>query len=722
MRLVSSTLATSLVLALLVPAPQAGAGDKTSKLERDAREALKEAAALGEQAKTLTGDLCRWQVVLVRATEAVTRAEILLSHVRGGDPALKQQLRKLKAALSQQEKERQLIERLEAIRLQQSFDRGGQTGRQYAAAFRAYGLSVGEGEAGTAAARLREQPTAVREAVLSALDHWALSVGRNQQERAWLRDVLKAADPDPWRTRLREAVARGDAPGLKKLAAGADLARQPPATVSVLAVALGQTGATAEAVTVLRQAQQRHPADFWLNHQLALALLQLRPPQPTEAVRFLTAALALRPHDPAVHVNLGFALLETGKAEEAIAVYRNAIRLRPDLTVAYLGLGQALTRQCASDEAVAAFRQALRLQPDNATAHHRLGRTLYAQGKLDEAIATFREAIRLQPNYAPAHNDLGIALRATGRLDDALAAQRKAIRLNPRLVGAFTQLGHTLAARGDLEEAVAAYRESLRSDPPADVEAPFGLGKVLARMGRLDEAVVSLKRVLELKPDWAEAHGELGHALKRQGRFAEALAALKRGHELGAKQPGRRDRSAEWVKEAERLVELDARLPAILKGKAQPADAAEQLDWARLCRYKRLTAASARFYAEALAARPKLAEDPASANLVGAARAAALAGTGKGEDAGALDAAQRARLRQQALGWLRADLAANHKRLKTGGAEGRATVAARLRQWQREPDLAGVRDGGIAALPQDERQAWTDLWDEVRALLRQARP
>jgi hypothetical protein len=62
-----------------------------------------------------------------------------------------------------------------------------------------------------------------------------------------------------------------------------------------------------------------------------------------------------------------------------------------------------------------------------------------------------------------------------------------------------------------------------------------------------------------------------------------------------------------------------------------------------LGRYKWLTAAAARFYAEAFAAEPKRAEDPASANRSGAARAAALAGAGQGEDAGSLRGERRCR-------------------------------------------------------------------------------
>jgi tetratricopeptide (TPR) repeat protein len=69
-------------------------------------------------------------------------------------------------------------------------------------------------------------------------------------------------------------------------------------------------------------------------------------------------------------------------------------------------------------------------------------------------------------------------------------------------------------------------------------------------------------------------------------------------------------------------------------------------------------AAAARFAAEAFAARPKLADDLRFPNRRNAACSAALAGCGQGQDAAKLDDAERARLRRQALDWLRADLAA----------------------------------------------------------------
>src|SRR5262249_8642897 len=129
---------------------------------------------------------------------------------------------------------------------------------------------------------------------------------------------------------------------------------------------------------------------------------------------------------------------------------------------------------------------------------------------------------------------------------------------------------------------------------------------------------------------------------------------------------------------------------------------------------------AARLYAAAFNADPKLAGSPASARRYSAARAAALAADEKGGDAAKLDAKDRSRLRQQALDWLRDDFKIWAKLLDGDNAKARAAAQKTLQQWQRDPDLAGVRDAkALARLPEDERAAWRELWDEVAKLLKQ---
>jgi serine/threonine-protein kinase len=203
----------------------------------------------------------------------------------------------------------------------------------------------------------------------------------------------------------------------------------------------------------------------------------------------------------------------------------------------------------------------------------------------------------------------------------------------------------------------------------------------------------------------------------------QAVEELRRGHELGSRNPPWPYPSAQWLQDAERLAALDARLPQFLKREAQPADAAERARLGSLCQqpYKRLHAAAARFYAEAFEAEPKLADDLRAGHRYDAACTAALAGCGQGKDADKLDDAERARLRRQALTWLRADLAAWCLLLEKGPNKAGPDVLRTMQHWQGDADFAGVRGpDALARLPEAERPRWQKLWEEVAALRKRA--
>ena len=92
----------------------------------------------------------------------------------------------------------------------------------------------------------------------------------------------------------------------------------------------------------------------------------------------------------------------------------------------------------------------------------------------------------------------------------------------------------------------------------------------------------------------------------------------------------------------------------------------------------------------------------------------------KGEGAAKLDEKNRARLRQQALTWLRADLTAWTQLLAKEPEKARADVHKTLRHWQQDADFAGVRGDRLAGLPKDERQPWQQLWADVEQTLKKA--
>jgi tetratricopeptide (TPR) repeat protein len=339
---------------------------------------------------------------------------------------------------------------------------------------------------------------------------------------------------------------------------------------------------------------------------------------------------------------------------------------------------------------------------------------------LGEAIAVYRRAIELGCKDAASFTNFGEALRATGQLEAALSAYHRAIELDPPHGGvAYCNIGHALRCKRRLGGAEEAYRSAVKLDPKL-AEAYCGLGQVLHSEGKVAEALDAYDRALALDPKLAEGHLALGTVLLQQGRYPEARAATRRG--LGLLAPGDRLRTAarQQLELLGQLPALDAKLAAVLEGKEQPG-AAGQRDLARLCqvRHQRY-ATAARLYTGAFSADPKLADDLGTLDRYAAARAAALAAFARGTDRGTLDTREKARLRRQALGWLRADLSAWAHLLGDDSREA-GRVQWTLWHWKGDGDLAGIREAELLSeLPAGEREAWQEFWSRVDELLQRA--
>jgi serine/threonine-protein kinase len=725
------TLASATTAGLLVALLLGGFGawhleQQAARQRRGVEEALHEVARLQGQA--------RW----AEARLVLDGAQSHLGEAGAED---------LRVRLEQARRDLDLVARLDAIRLKRAtwlgdrFDHAG-ADRGYEEAFRDAGMAEVGGDVEVAAAGVRDAE--VGDALVAALDDWAACAGKRER-RNWLLAVARRADPDPWRDRVRDPAVWDDRAALARLAREKEAADQSPQLLAALATRLRGE----EKERLLRRAQERHPEDFWLNFNLGLAFEEGK--KPGEAVGFYRAALALRPGTYAVytnlgvalsdkgqvdeaiacyhkaieidprhaqaHNNLGNALKDKGRLEEAIACYRQAIAIDPRLASAHTNLGNALSDKGKLDEAIACYRQAIAIDPRHAKAHTNLGNALSDKGKLDEAIACYHKAIEIDPRHALAHYNLGKALRDKGKVDEAIAGYHKAIALDPKYAAAHYNLGLALKDKGKLEEAIACFEKAIAIDP-RDAYAHYNLGNALYVKGKLDEAIACFQKAIDLDPRYAEAHCNLGHTLQRQGRLAESLEPYRRGHALGSKRPGWSYPSLMWVRQARRLVRQEKELPDVLSGKRKPASEAERLEYAGLCALTRRYWSAARLYAGAFTADPTLADDLRAAHRYNAACAAALAAAGQGRDAPKAEDKERARLRRQALGWLRADLALWGKEAEKGTPQARAAVQKMLRHWQKDPDLAGVRDAALAKLPEAERAEWQQLWGEVEALLK----
>ena len=428
------------------------------------------------------------------------------------------------------------------------YDREGAR-QKYQTEFRRYGLDLESLDVEKAARQIRESP--IKQELVAALDGWFQVSRDSHSDKATsaeteLLEVARLADPDKWRLRLRDAIQRNDTSTLTSLAEQKEIVEQPPPTVLMLARALVRENRSDKAAEVLQQAQTKHPADFWLNADLAECIFQIKGAS-DEVLGYQRAALAVRPDTPGAYNRLGIILYGQSKYADAEIAFREAARLKPDYGLFYDNLGAALSQQEKYAEAEAAYREAIRLDPENPTAHIRMGEFLNKRKRFAEAEAAFREAVRLRPADDQVVAALTRFLNSQGRPQEAWEADevfRQTSKSKPDDLANKPKAGDAaayikygpdlLVAKGRDQEAETALREAIRLDAN-NVDSYNLLGIALLRQDKAPEAEDAFRKAIDLAPNAALLHGNLGSSLVEQGKLAEAEAAYRKVVELEPK-------------------------------------------------------------------------------------------------------------------------------------------------------------------------------------------
>src|SRR5262249_46974068 len=160
----------------------------------------------------------------------------------------------------------------------------------------------------------------------------------------------------------------------------------------------------------------------------------------------------------------------------------------------------------------------------------------------------------------------------------ALRDYRKATELQPDNETATFELAELLGRVKRFSEAVG-YWEKAYQRRPRDARVLLGLGYCRRNLSDTKEAVVLLRRLLELHPNTAPGWAELGQAHFEEGRPVEAEDCLRRAlrlapHDRGAaytlalclqQQEGKQDEAKKWLGRWKELEAAAQRKDELLK-------------------------------------------------------------------------------------------------------------------------------------------------------------
>lgn len=191
-----------------------------------------------------------------------------------------------------------------------------------------------------------------------------------------------------------------------------------------------------------------------------------------------------------------------GDTAKAIGYLQQALERDPECALAWAELSRAFVRESDS------------------------GLTPPAEG-YSRAREAAERALQLEPDLPEGHSALGwIRMSHDWDWRGAEQSYARAMELAPRNAQALRGAATVAGNLGRIDEAILLYRQVMEQDPLSP-SAYHSLGSRLHAADRFEEAEQSFRKVLELAPQKMVAHAFLAMPLLDQGRADEALAVAR---------------------------------------------------------------------------------------------------------------------------------------------------------------------------------------------------
>jgi predicted Zn finger-like uncharacterized protein len=248
------------------------------------------------------------------------------------------------------------------------------------------------------------------------------------------------------------------------------------------------------------------------------------------------------PKSLAVLLVLGRVEQHLGNKDAAEADLRAAITYadpsRPNAVLPYVALAELLAARGHLGDAKATLDDARKKLPASTALDRAFGEVAELQGDYDTAIADYRSALVKSPKDVSTHFKLGVALRRVHKFDEAGAELDQVAAVDKDYPGLSLERGLLFEQSGDVEKAIEQFKSAL-AKAPDDPDLQLRVGASYVAIGRADDALPILRKVLEKRPTSAEAFHYIGRALmlKGPGENTEAIRHLKRAADLDPNRP-----------------------------------------------------------------------------------------------------------------------------------------------------------------------------------------
>jgi tetratricopeptide (TPR) repeat protein len=156
--------------------------------------------------------------------------------------------------------------------------------------------------------------------------------------------------------------------------------------------------------------------------------------------------------------------------------------------------------------------------------------TLYAElllrtQEIKKAEEFLNKILKIDPNHIPALNLLSKVFIKTDRFEDAMKVLEKAKNLSPHNIDRLLVIGELSLGNGETDKAEENFKSVLKLNPTDD-RAAFGLGRVLATQGRIEESKKVLSK-LKKGAELASFFNNKGVLLVKAGKYNDGISLYR---------------------------------------------------------------------------------------------------------------------------------------------------------------------------------------------------
>jgi tetratricopeptide (TPR) repeat protein len=274
---------------------------------------------------------------------------------------------------------------------------------------------------------------------------------------------------------------------------------------------------------------------------MLLCTVSAHPQQPTRAEALaleqtgsivdaeqLWGALAkANPKDPEPLAHLGLLDARQEHYEAAIDFYQQALQINPDFPGVQMNLGLTLFKAAQFPLAIKSFRLELKKRPGDQRLTILLGMAHYGMADYLVAIPYLRQAAARDAQNLPLRLALAHSCLWSKQYDCVMEVEKEILSLNADSAEADMLAGEALDETGDDAGAIAQFRNAVRVNPK-EPNVHFGLGYLLWKVNKFDDAAHEFQAELDTDPKHALALAYLGDVDTVHAEYAKAEFELQK--------------------------------------------------------------------------------------------------------------------------------------------------------------------------------------------------